>query len=439
MLSFLQWSFLPLSRCSVNCSSDRVFGCRSLYLVCRIGSAITPPVERSSDKSQKTAAFRWGQVLTLAGAHFAHDLYTALLAPWLPLLIRKLSLSMLQAGSLTMFLQMPSLFNPWLGLFVDRRNLARTFVILGPAVTGLAMSLLGVAPSYGLAALLLLVTGVSVAALHVSAPVVIAEAAGDRVGLGMSLHMVGGQIARTLGPLLAAAALSWFGLHGSWRLFPIGLAASALVWWRVDPAVDGKTGRSRAGGLRRLWKRMGRDILGMSGVVVARLFLSGAVTSFLPTFLIRQGEGLWMSNVGLSVFAASGAVGVSVSGPLSDRLGRRIVLLGAVTLSPLLMMAFLAWSGLARLLLLALLGFVALSTSAPLMALMLERAGEDRAAANGIYMMVGFASSSVIVPLIGLMADLFGLYHAYWICAVVSLAALPFALMLSKDTGRLTP
>ncbi len=374
-----------------------------------------------------------GQVLTLAGAHFAHDLYTALLAPWLPLLIRKLSLSMFQAGSLTMFIQVPSLLNPWLGTFVDRRHLARAFVILGPAVTGLAMSLLGLVPSYGLAALLLLTAGLSVAALHVSAPVVMAEVAGKRVGLGMSFHMIGGQLARTLGPLLAAASLSWVGLEGSWRLFPIGLVASLLVWWQVDPETGRAGKRGRAGGLRRVWKRMRRIIVAMSGLMVARLFLSGAVTSFLPTFLLGQGEGVWMANLGLSVFAASGAVGVSVSGPLSDRIGRRRVLLGAVVLSPLVMVLFLLASGWVRLGLLVLFGLVALSTSAPLMALMVENAGEDKAAANGIYMMVGFASSSVIVPFIGLLADLFGLYRAYWVCALVALAAVPFVLLLPDD------
>ena len=86
--------------------------------------------------------------------------------------------------------------------------------------------------------------------------------------------------------------------------------------------------------------------------------------------------------------------------------------------------------------LLVVLGLVALSTSAPLMALMVENAGEDKAAANGIYMMVGFASSSVIVPFVGLLADLFGLYRAYWVCALVALAAVPFVLLLPDDRPK---
>ena len=48
--------------------------------------------------------FRTERILTIAGGHFIHDTYTAFLAPLLPKLIDNLSLSLTQAGSLSVFL-----------------------------------------------------------------------------------------------------------------------------------------------------------------------------------------------------------------------------------------------------------------------------------------------------------------------------------------------
>ena len=42
--------------------------------------------------------FQTGKILALSVAHFVHDAYTSFLAPLLPLLIDKLSMSLTQAG-----------------------------------------------------------------------------------------------------------------------------------------------------------------------------------------------------------------------------------------------------------------------------------------------------------------------------------------------------
>ena len=61
------------------------------------------------DKNPKD--YRSAQVLAIAGGHFVHDTYSAFVAPLLPLIIERLSLSLMLAGSLTLYLQIPSLLN----------------------------------------------------------------------------------------------------------------------------------------------------------------------------------------------------------------------------------------------------------------------------------------------------------------------------------------
>ena len=172
-------------------------------------------------------------VLLLAGAHFIHDVFTAFLAPVLPLLIEKLDLTLFEAGTLAVLTQIPSFFNPVLGSWIDRTHRHRLFVALGPAGSGTLMCLMGLAPSYGALAILLLTAGISVSGLHVSAPVLIRQVAGDRVGRGMSFFMVGGELARTVGPLIAVQLVATWGLEGFWRAIPVALASSTLLWWKL--------------------------------------------------------------------------------------------------------------------------------------------------------------------------------------------------------------
>ncbi|MBW1744737.1 MAG: MFS transporter [Deltaproteobacteria bacterium] len=175
-----------------------------------------------------SARFETGQVLTVASGHFVHDVFTSFLAPWLPLLIEKLSLSLALAGSLTVFLRIPAIFNPIIGVIADRVDM-RWMVIAAPAVTAVCMSLIGLAPSYGVVCVLLSTAGFSAAVFHVPGPVMIARVSGSQVGKGMSFFMAAGEFARTVGPLVAVAAVALWGFEGSYPVMIIGLIASAAV------------------------------------------------------------------------------------------------------------------------------------------------------------------------------------------------------------------
>ena len=152
--------------------------------------------------------FQFGNVLTVSFAHLSHDIYSAFLAPLLPLLISKLGITLSMAGLLDVTRKLPSLFNPFVGLIADR-VCVRYFIIITPAITGIAMSLLGIASSYPILLILLFVAGISNTLFHVPSPVMIKHVSAEQVGKGMSYYMLGGELARTLGPLLITAAISW--------------------------------------------------------------------------------------------------------------------------------------------------------------------------------------------------------------------------------------
>lgn len=384
----------------------------------------------------RAARFPLGLALSISGAHFVHDVFTSFLAPLLPLIIEKLGLSLVMAGSLAVFSQLPSIFNPPIGALADRRGLHRLFVILAPGATGACMCLIGLAPSYAALVVLLLTAGFSLAAIHVAGPVVIGMASGNAVGRGMSFFMTGGALARTAGPLIAVYLVSTFGLEGLWKVIPVAVASTFLLWLQLRDGSRRREPRTPSG-LFKVWKDMRLIIFAVLGILMARAFLVGGLSTFLPTFIYGEGGSLWMANIALSILELSSAAGAFIAGTLSDRVGRRKVLLFSVAASPPLMLAFLYSSGALRLITLAGLGFVNLSIAPVIMAMMIENSRANPATANGTYMMISFAARSLIILAVGAMGDQLGLRTAYLWCAAFATLGLPFVFLLPRSSpGR---
>ena len=95
------------------------------------------------------------------------------------------------------------------------------------------MSLLGVSPNYTVLFILVFVSGLASAFFHVPSPVMIKYFSHDQVGKGMSFYMLGGEFARTLGPLVILGAVSLWGLEGTYKLIPFGLLASIILYFRL--------------------------------------------------------------------------------------------------------------------------------------------------------------------------------------------------------------
>lgn len=380
---------------------------------------------------QSNERFHTSQVLAVAGAHFVHDVFSSFLAPLLPLLIDKLNLSLALAGSLTLYQRLPSAVNPFIGMLADRVDL-RLFIVLAPGITAIAMSLLGLAPGYVVLALLLLVAGLSTAAFHVPGPVLVARVSGGQVGKGMSFWMTGGELARTVGPLFAVGTVSLLTLEGSWPVMFVGIAASAVIYTRIKEIAlhsPGQTGHS----LGQTWRAMRHVLLPLSGIMLARGFMTGSLTIFLPTFVRAEGQSLWFGGLALAVLEFAGALGALSAGTLSDRLGRRWVLFVSLGSAPLFMLIFLVVQGWLVLPLLVLMGLAVFSTTPVMMALVQDHAGNHPATANGLYMGISFVVSAVIPSLVGGLADVTDLRTAFAGSALLALLGLPLVYWLPQD------
>ncbi|MBC8263124.1 MAG: MFS transporter [Anaerolineales bacterium] len=382
-------------------------------------------------KATEPEQFQTDGVLTISAGHAVHDTYTAFLAPLLPAFIANLALSKTEAGLLSVFMQGPSLLQPFIGHLADRVSL-RYLVILAPSVTAAMMSLLGVAPGYGVLALFLMVAGLSSASLHAVAPVIAGNLSGRSLGRGMGFWMVGGELGRTIGPIVIVSAVRLLGLGGTPWLMIGGFLASAVLYVRLKNVSTQPTNAGQGLPWRQALRSMGPLLIPLVGIIVARLFMTRSLTTYLPIFLSEEGADLWLAGASLSLLEAGGVVGALLGGAMSDRLGRRLIVFISTLTTPLLMFAFLATDGWLQFPLLLVMGFTALSVTPVIMALVQESFPENRALANGVYMSFSFILGSAVVVVLGAVGDLFGLRLAFTASAIITLLGLPLIFILPK-------
>ena len=374
--------------------------------------------------------FQTAKVVYLSISHFIHDVYSSFLAPLLPLIIEKLSLSLTQAGFLSTIMQVPALLNPYIGILADRISV-RWFIILAPAFTAIPMSLIGVAPSYGVLLILLFTAGVSVAIFHVPAPVLISRFSGNRKGLGMSFFMTGGEFARTIGPLVAVGAVSVFGLEHFYPVMIFGIAASGFLFFKLKTTTPTKVSRQKRS-VTDTWKQMRHILLPITGILIARGFMHASITAFLPTYIKAVTGDIWLAGIGLMLVEGAGVAGVLVAGTMSDRFGRKRILSFSLACAPAFLLFFILTSGWVSYVMLLFTGFTLLSTTPVMLALIQENATQNHAAANGLFMMISFLARSAIVVVVGMLADRIGLHHTYIISAAIGVCGIPFVFMLSE-------
>jgi FSR family fosmidomycin resistance protein-like MFS transporter len=389
---------------------------------------IQSPTQQS--KTVESDIFHTGRVIALSVSHFIHDMYSSFLSPLLPLLIEKLSLSLTQAGFLSTIMQIPALLNPYIGKLADRISV-RYFIIIAPATTAVPMSLLGTAPSYGILLILLFITGVSVSIFHVPSPVMVSHLSGTRKGRGMSFFMTGGELARTVGPMVAVGAVSLLGLENFYPIMLFGLMASIWLYLKFRD-VPINIDKSRNLSIRDTWREMQYILLPLTAILLARGFMHASMATFLPTFIKIETGNLWLAGAALTIFEATGVVGVLTAGSMSDYFGRRRVLFISLLGAPISLFLFTWGDGWLRYCMLLVTGFTLLSTTPVMLALVQEHAKSSPSAANGFYMMASFMARSAIVVVVGFIADRIGLQAAYLLSAGMGLLGIPFIFMLPK-------
>ena len=254
----------------------------------------------------------------------------------------------------------------------------------------------------------------------------------------MSFYMLGGELSRTIGPLAVTAAVSLWGMEGTWRLMPFGFVCSAVLYFKLRKIKlkrAGKASGSSPVNIKEAFKNHFRMFFIVAMFLFFRTAMKSALTLYLPTYLTFQGNSLWSANISLSVLQFSGAAGVLCAGIISDRIGRKNTLLISSVVTPVLMWLFITMDSVYSIPILGAAGFFLFAPGPVILAVIQDNDSDTPALINSIYMTVSFFVTSLIIYLVGLSVDLAGFELTYKISVFMAVISVFFVLKMPEKSA----
>lgn len=396
-------------------------------------------------------SFREVWLITLG--HSLTHWYPATFYLLLPIIGNELGLSFSQIGLIMTCQYLAGVVaNVPAGVLVDtvgRKGLLMTVSLFWVGFPYLLMSF---TYSYVMMLLCVVMVGVGNSLWHPAAIPTLAQRFPERKGLVLSLHGMGGNAGDALAPLVVGsllALLTWrevvvlnvvpgllislllLVFMGTLQLGRKKPASAVVSASHEDPATQSLA--NYVTGLRQLFRNRSLVILSTSGVF--RSMTQTALLTFLPLYLAREmGYSMFLIGVSMFVLQAAGFAAAPVAGHLSDRLGRRSVVMAsmAMTAAVLLFMA-LAGKSQAFVALIAVLGFFLYALRPVLQAWLLETTPKNMGGSS-IGILFGTQSLGASAgPLIGgLIADRYGLGATFYFLAGTIACANLFILLMPK-------
>jgi MFS transporter, FSR family, fosmidomycin resistance protein len=374
----------------------------------------------------------------LSSGHLATDFAQGALPALLPFLKDEFGLSYAMAAALVLGSTFASsIIQPAFGFWSDARG-ALWLLPAGVTISGVAMALASVAPSYGLVFLCVLVSGVGVAAYHPEGSKFASYVSGAKRASGMALFSIGGNLGFALGPLVAAVAVGALGLRGGLVIMLPGLAVAALLLavipylGRFAPARAASADAPREPG-------QPKALTLLLAVVGLRALAHMGLFTFVPLWEVAKGESKVHGTVLLSLFLFAGAVGTILGGPAADRFGRRPVVVWSLAAATPLILVYVLVGGLAGGAALVLAGAFVIGTFGVTLVMSQEYMPGRVGMASGLSIGLAIGLGGVAAVALGAMADAIDLRTAVLATAVGPALGVVLTLLLppARSRGRL--
>jgi FSR family fosmidomycin resistance protein-like MFS transporter len=300
------------------------------------------------------------------------------------------------------------------------------------------VAFVGIAESYALTFAVIVFSGLGVAAFHPEGSRFANYVSGPKRASGMSLFSVGGNAGFAMGPVLVTPLVLAFGLPGT--LFLIVPAALVAGWVaRELPRLASFRPERRAGGEEHVSRANDRwgAFARLGGVTAARTVVYFGLITFVPLYFIGElGASKAEANGALALMLVGGAVGTLIGGPLADRIGRRAtVILSLSAISPLVLAFHAAGKDLATVLV-VLLGAATVATFSVTVVMGQEYLPSRIGVASGVTLGLAIGVGGLGAPLLGLVADRWGLSASIDVIAALPVIGVLMALTLPRERRR---
>ncbi|HUX38507.1 MAG TPA: MFS transporter [Rectinemataceae bacterium] len=395
---------------------------------------MTTSVNAAEAVPTRTKLWSFGIIST---GHTLNDLYSNFLPQMLPFLVvlvpgfGPIEASILVAS----FNIFSSLFQPIFGYMVDNKGRS-WLVFVGTLWMAFFLSLTGLAPNFPLMVLFASLSGLGTAAFHPPASVLVNSLDPKRRALYQSGFVAFGNIGFALAPLLLVPLFQSFGLKATlFMVFP-GMFASLLLFFALPRGE--RSAPKPSSSLAAVWRAIKvarRELLAILGVISIRSVAYTGLLAMLPLYFHSKNIPNLEASRMLTLMLFVGAIGGVTGGFLSDRFGRKPLIVGSLILATPLFFGFLATSGALSLVFFALGGAALLSSFSVTIVAAQEAIPDNKAMAAGLSL--GFANGigALAVVLIGTIGDLLGLGTAIAILFCLPLVSGLVGLLLKTQGG----
>jgi FSR family fosmidomycin resistance protein-like MFS transporter len=345
----------------------------------------------------------------------------------------KFSLNLTQVGMITGIATfMAFLIQPVFGYLADRYQ-TRLILLIGSFLGAVCIPLVGIAPYFIVVLLLIGLGSISSAIYHPTAAGMVSVYGGRRTGLSMSIFGLGGTMGFTIGPIVFAAYVTLWGLQRLPYLTLAGLSVFVLLFVLI-PAYDdkGPTQRNFMASLRENIGEVWKPVAMIWAIAFSRAFVEQALLTFVPMLTASEGHSLVSVGSILSLFTVGGSVSAIVCGHLVDRVGYKPVYFYSFALSSPCILLFVHGSGWPLYPFAFLSGILLQATLFPAVALAQKIAPKGRSLVSSIVIGLALGTAGILMPLAGMMADIFGIRAVLRCISFIPLVALVFIYFLPE-------
>jgi FSR family fosmidomycin resistance protein-like MFS transporter len=377
--------------------------------------------------------FQRRTVGVLAVGHAINDAYTGFLPPLLPLLIARFDLSLTLAGALvTLRMMSGQMAQPIYGYLADRLS-SRAFIVLGPLITAVFISLIGVAPNYASVVALVLLSGIGTAAFHPQSAALVARASGRHHSRGMGLFLGAGWVGFSIGPLFGLLLVSTFGLWATVLMVWPGLLIT-LMLYHLAPMSPRHDATDTAPSLRASLSSQGHSLFLLLAIATLRTMVINGFIGFLPVLLKVRGFSLLSGGGALAVFLFSGGVvGVPAGGYLAERVSMRLVVGSSLMMSIPLLVLMVHSEGFLLAACLVSAGMILCLSESVLTSWAQRLLPGNMSTASSVTMGLAFGLGSVAATLVGAIADRIGVEGTLTLLSWLPLLPAFLTLVLPRD------
>ena len=386
----------------------------------------------------------------LSGGHGIFHWFTQSFFVMLPAVVATFGLSGFQVGAIATTREVVSgvIALPG-GVVTDMLRRHWGLVLAGcMALFGVGWLIMGISPVYPVLLVGMGVVAMAASMWHLPATAALSSQFAHRRGSALSFHGVGGNIGDVLGPALTGGlllVLSWRGILSIYAVVPLLL--TFVVFWAFRDI--GRTGtqatapagfRSQMDQTRQSFKEHPR-LWGIMTVAGIRGMANVAFLPFLALYLGLETQlGMSKPSLGLHIalLVGVGIISTPIMGYLSDRLGRKLVLVpGMLGLAVLTALLVPFGEGIGLIVVLALLGIFLFSDQPILTAGALDVIGEGVVASTlGVFSFCRFALAASSPLIAGLLFDFRGIEATFFYIASLYVVATLILMIVPMATPR---